>query len=186
MRNLDRVGVHRAPITLGADCIGWARTAHYVTAVADDGDMQLRSEVGGLTRYFIRRRGPDRVELTQADDGDYERPLLFVANTEVLERYLVGLFADDIREDLDLDFLQLRWGRADLAHGFELTDMVRGYRTLKRAGGEPVAAAPDPILSLLALVPLSHYLQWAIPDLKRSFLSASGMPLLRNGQYSTR
>ncbi|MDT5232252.1 MAG: hypothetical protein QOD88_1522 [Mycobacterium sp.] len=187
MRNLDRVGVDRqAPIALGAVCIGWARTAHYVSSVADDGDVQLRSETGGLTRYFIRRRGPDRVELTQADGGDDERPLLFVAKVEVLERYLIGLFADDIREDLDLDFLRFRWEREDLASGFELTDMVRGYRTLKRVGGGPVAAAPDPTLSLLTLVPLSHYLGWAIPDLKRSFLSPTGVPLLRDGRYATR
>ena len=53
-----------------ADCLGWARTAHYITAVADDGDVQLRSESGAPTRYFIRRRGADRLELNQADDDD--------------------------------------------------------------------------------------------------------------------
>jgi hypothetical protein len=31
--------------------------------------------------------------------------------------------------------------------------MVRGYRTLIRTGRGPVAAAPDPALSLLALFP---------------------------------
>lgn len=68
--------------------------------------------------------------------------------------------------------------------GFKLTDMVRGYRTLTRTGRGPVAAAPDPTLSLLALVPLSHFLGWTIPDLKRSFLSAAGAPLLRQGRYT--
>ncbi len=110
--------------------------------------------------------------------------MLFVAAVEVLERYLVGLFADDIREDIDLEFLQLRCARDDLAEGFILTDMVRGYRTLKRTDGSPVAAAPDPTLSLLALVPLSHYLGWTILDLKRSFLSPTGIPLLRGGRYA--
>ena len=62
--------------------------------------------------------------------------------------------------------------------------MVRGYRTLTRTGRGPVAAAPDPTLSLLALVPLSHFLGWTIPDLKRSFLSAAGAPLLRQGRYT--
>lgn len=52
--------------------------------------------------------------------------------------------------------------------------MVRGYRTLTRTGRGPVAAAPDPTLSLLALVLLSHFLGWTIPDLKRSFLSPAG------------
>ena len=61
------------------------------SAVADDGDMQLRSEAGAPTRYFIRRRGNDRLELTQADD-DAEHPLLFVADIDVLEKHLIGTF----------------------------------------------------------------------------------------------
>ncbi|MGP4057763.1 Imm61 family immunity protein [Mycobacterium sp. 4D054] len=164
--------------------MGWASTAHYVTTVAEDGDFQLRSEAGAPTRYFIRRRGADRLELTQADD-DAEHPLLFVADTAVLERHLIGLFADDIREDLDLPLLEMDWSVDALAEGYEVSAMVRGYRTLKRVGGGPVAAAPDPTLSLLALVPLSHYLQWSISELKRSFLNPAGVPLLRGGRYAS-
>ncbi|WP_241479926.1 Imm61 family immunity protein [Mycolicibacterium neoaurum] len=173
----------RVPVALTAECVGWARTAHYVTTVAEDGDVQLRSEAGAPTRYFIRRRGADRLELTQLDD-DAEHPLLFVADTEVLERHLIGLFADDIREDLDLPLLEMGWAVHDLARGYEVSEMERGYRTLKRVGGAPVAAAPDPTLSLLALVPLSHYLQWSLADLKRSFLSPTGSPLLLRGGYA--
>jgi Immunity protein 61 len=92
------------------------------------------------------------------------------------------MFADDIREDLDLAPLDLLWGTSDLADGYELSAMVRGYRTLKRRGGDPIAAAPDPTLSVLALVPLSHYLRWSIPDLKRSF--PAGAPLLRGGPWA--
>jgi hypothetical protein len=127
----------------------------------DDGEILLRSEAGAPSRYFIRRRGDDRLELTESDPdgGDSEHPLLLVADSDVLERYLVALFADDIREDLDLPLLELGWRREDLADGYELSEMVRGYRTLKRATGGPVAAAPDPTLSVLALVPLSHYLR---------------------------
>lgn len=94
------------------------------------------------------------------------------------------MFADDIREDLDLPQLELSWSPSDLAHGYELSDMVRGYRTLKRIAAGPIAAAPDPTLSLLALVPLSHYLQWPLTDLKRSFLNPAGEPLLRAGRYT--
>lgn len=173
-----------APIELTADCVGWARTAHYLTTVADDGDVQLRSEVGAPTRYFIRRRGADRLELTQVIDGEAEDPLLFVAEADVLERYLVGLFADDIREELDLPLLELGWNKEDLANGFQLSGMVRDYRTLRRADGGPVAAAPDETLSLLVLVPLSHFLRWSLTDLKRSFLSPEGKPLLRDGRYA--
>lgn len=173
------------PPALSADVVGWARTAHYATTIAEDGDMQLRSEAGAPTRYFVRRRRPDRLELTRSTDGDPEQPLLFVAEIAVLERYLVGLFADDIREDLDLPFLELRDSASDLAAGYRLSEMVRGYRTLTRSDGRPVAAAPDPALSLLALVPLSHFLGWSIADLKRSFLQPAGAPLIRNGSYAS-
>jgi hypothetical protein len=65
-----------------------------------------------------------------------------------------------------------------------LTDMVRNYRTLTRTGSGPVAAAPDPTMSLLTLVPLSHFLSWSIAELKRAFLAPDGAPLLRHGRYA--
>lgn len=124
-----------SPPELGADVLGWARTAHYATTIAEDGVIQLRSEAGAPTRYFIRRRGPDRLELTHSTDSDAEQPLLFVAEVSVLARYLVAMFADDIREDLDLPFLELRDSASDLAAGYRLSDMERGYRTLTRSDG---------------------------------------------------
>lgn len=176
------------PPSLSTEVLGWARTAHYDSTIADNGDVQLRSLAGAPTRYFIRRRGPDRLELTQADLGDagddIERPLLFVADIAVLERFLIGHFADDIREDLDLPFLDLPYSGQDVAPGYALSDMVRDYRTLTRGGHGPVAAAPDPALSLLTLVPLSHFLGWPLPELKRAFLNPAGAPLLRDGQYT--
>ncbi|OMC51908.1 hypothetical protein A5742_17355 [Mycolicibacterium fortuitum] len=173
--------------SLSTECHGWALTANYAVSTADDGDLMLRSETDPATRYFIRRRGRDRLELTQAHDEDGrggERPLLFVAEIEILERYLLGLCADDIRDDLGLPFLTLPWAAAAIAAGYELSGMLRGYRTLFRAGHGPVAAAPDPTLSLVTLVPLSHLLQWPVPDLKKSFLSETGAPLLRGTGYA--
>ncbi|MCV7286123.1 hypothetical protein H7J87_12370 [Mycolicibacterium wolinskyi] len=173
-------------LKLSSDCHGWALTANYSLTNADDGSVMLRSETDPATRYFIRRRGPERLELTQADEEEHaaERPLLFVADIVVLERYLLGLVADDIREDLGLPFLALPWAADALAPGFELGAMTRGYRTLSRTDHGPVAAAPDPTLSLVALVPLSHLLLWPVHDLKASFLSESGAPLLHPGGYA--
>ena len=173
-------------LTLNPEVLGWARTAHYTTAASEGGDIELNAESGAPTRYFIRRRGPDRLELTQLTDSDDELPLLFVARIEVLEHYLIGMFADDIREDLDLPYLDLAWSPTDLAAGYSLTDMARGYRTLHRAGGGPVAAAPDPTLSLVSLVPLSHLLGWSIADIKRSMLDIDGAPFLSAGRYRVR
>lgn len=190
MRNLSRVGEAdeaarpQAPITLSAACIGWARSAHYITEPVDDGDVQLRSEAGTPSRYFIRRRGTDRLALTESEDDAEEHPRLFVAEIAVLEKHLVALFADDIRDDLDLPFLEMDWSIDAVAGGYRVSDIERGYRTLMRTGGEPVAAAPDPTLSLLTLVPLSHFIQWSIADLKRSFLNPAGVPLLHRGRYA--
>lgn len=122
----------------------------------------------------------------QFDEGEACRTILFVADIEVLERYLYGLFGDDIREELDLPFLTLPWAPKDLAIGYELGDVVRGYRTLSRAGGEPVAAAPDETLSLLTLVPLSHFLGIEPAALKRAFMDERGAPLLSEGYYAQR
>jgi hypothetical protein len=105
------------------------RAARY--SVEHEGAV-LRCDAGP-TRYFIRRRGADRLGLTVLSDGDAEQPVLFVSRVEVLEQYLFGMFGDDIREDLGLSQLDLPWRRKDLAPGYELSaDMVRGYRTLSR------------------------------------------------------
>lgn len=95
---------------LSTDCLGWVRTAGYAWATEDTTDtLVLRSETGSHTRYYIRQVR-DRLRLTQADeDPDEERTVLFAAGREVLERFLFGLFGDDIREDLGLPFLELPW-----------------------------------------------------------------------------
>ncbi|OFJ54602.1 Imm61 family immunity protein [Mycolicibacterium grossiae] len=94
------------------------------------------------------------------------------------------MIADDIRDDLDLPFLEMDWSIDAVAAGYQVSDIERGYRTLTRRGGAPVAAAPDPTLSLLTLIPLSHFIQWSIADLKRSFLNPAGVPLLHRGRYA--
>ena len=100
--------------------MGWARTAHYITAIANDGDVQLRRKPASRRGTSSAAAAPNRLELNQSDDGDDEQPLLFVADIELLERHLIGLFADDIREDLDLPFLDLRYGAGDLAPAMKL------------------------------------------------------------------
>lgn len=53
----------------------------------------LRSAAAHQSRYFIRRRGVDRLELTESDpETGGEHPLLFVADIAVLERHLLAVF----------------------------------------------------------------------------------------------
>lgn len=173
---------------LSPECVGWAQTAGYTLRVDDQEDAAvLRSEVGGPTRYVIRHRGAGRLELSQADgdDGDEEERLLYAANRGVLERYLFGLFGDDIREELGLPFLEMPWTAADVAAGYAIAAPSRGNRILTHAQHGPVAAVPESPISLLTLVPLSHFVPLDSADLKRSFMHEYGWPLLeRSGRYS--
>ncbi|BBX82148.1 Imm61 family immunity protein [Mycolicibacterium aubagnense] len=95
------------------------------------------------------------------------------------------MLADHVREDLDLEYLEIPWDAADVSSQFELSDMENGYRTLRRLDGHPVAAARDATLSQLRLVPLSHYLAFDLATLKRAFLAQDGAPLLSRGCYQT-
>lgn len=70
-----------------------------------------------------------------------------------------------------------------MADGYTLTDVDEdGYRALT-ADGSAVAIAREATLSLLALVPLSHFIDRSIADLIASFLDADGAPLLANGAH---
>ena len=169
---------------LSPDCLGWVRAAGYAWSTDDSTDtLVLRSQMGPPTTRYLIRQVRDRLRLTQADDDAEERTLLYAADREVLERFLYGVFGDDIRDDLGLPYLELPWAADDLAAGFSLGEFDCGYRTLRR-GGVPVAAAPDPTLSLLALVPLSHFLGFTAAALKTAFFAEDGAPLLTGGTYS--
>ncbi|RUP26284.1 MAG: hypothetical protein EKK51_30540 [Mycolicibacterium sp.] len=85
------VGV-TSPLIVSAETRAWAQTANYTMAEDEDGTVVFRSETDSSARYFIRRRGVDRLQLSQSDEDDGERPVLFVAQAEVLERYLLALF----------------------------------------------------------------------------------------------
>ncbi|OBB05371.1 hypothetical protein A5718_22840 [Mycolicibacterium conceptionense] len=111
--------------------------------------------------------------------------VLFVAEIKVLERYLFGLFGDDIRAEVDLPFVELRWDRESLAAGYEIDDMHPAYQILTATGRGPVAAVPRSDTGLLALVPLSHFLGWSLAELKRSFLDENFSPVLSaDGSYA--
>lgn len=169
------------PFFLTEQCAGWARLARYEWNTAE-GWLRRPGEEG----YVVQAHPAGRVELLQlAEDGTRER-VLYAADAEVLERYLFGLvLGDDIRDDVDLPYLDLPSGEADTADGYRLGPAVTGSRTLYR-GTEPVAAAPGGRASLAALVPLSHFLGCTLADLRRSYLNEHGAPLLAGGRYSRR
>lgn len=167
---------------LSSVCVGWATTARF-SVESEDGVTVLRPEERGRFSYKIRPRGSHRVELFEVDPEGPEESALFAANIDVLEHFLVPLLADEIRDDLELEFLDLPWRVSDLNRNFTLTEMRNGYRTLRRTDGSPVAAARDEAISLVKLVPLSHCLTFDLATLKRAFLNPEGAPLLVEGRY---
>lgn len=169
---------------LSAACTGWAATARYDVHL-EDGATVLRPQDRERGTYRIRARGAGaRVELTETEpDSDIEEPILFAAEIAVLERYVFGILGDDIRDDLALDELRLPWTTKDVAPGYVLSGMDRGWRTLSRRGSGPIAASRDETLSLVRLVPLSQFLTLTVDEVKRSFLHEAGRPLLVDGRY---
>lgn len=170
-----------APV-LSSACVGWATTARF-TVESEDGVTVLRPEDRSRFSYEIRPRDGLRVELFEVDPEGPEDSALFAVNVDVLEHYLVSVLADDIRDDLDLSYLDFPWDAASLNRRFTLSDMRNGYRTLRRIDGSPVAAARDETISLAKLVPLSQFLTIDLATLKRAFLNPEGAPLLVDGRY---
>lgn len=170
-----------APV-LSSVCVGWAKTARY-SVESEDGVTVLRPEDRGRFSYEVRRRDGQRVELFEIDPEGPEESALFAANVDVLEHYLIPLLSDEIRDDLELEYIDLPWRAGDLHRNFTLSTMRNGYRTLTRTDGSPVAAARDETLSLVKLVPLSHFLTLDLATLKRAFLNPEVAPLLANGRY---
>jgi len=74
------------------------------------------------------------VRLLETDDDGAERLTLYAATVEVVERFLIGALGDEVRDDLDLPYLEMPWRAEYVAQGFRLSEMSRGYRPLSRIG----------------------------------------------------
>ena len=107
------------------------------------------------------------------DDGTGER-VLYAADGEVLEHYLFGLLGDDIRDDLDLPYLDLPTAEADTADRYCLGPLRERFaHAVQRQRARRRGA-------------LSHFLGHSLDNLRRSYLDEWGAPLLRGGRYAVR
>jgi hypothetical protein len=91
------------------------------------------------------------VELAETDADGVTEVLLFAVDMDVIEQFLIGVSGAEIREDVDLPYLDLRWRAGDLADGFTVSGVQRRYRTLSRSGLGPIAAARGDELNLSRL-----------------------------------
>jgi Immunity protein 61 len=174
------------PQSFSAEFLDWARRAGYALTAADgSGAAVLWSDPGGEIRYQVRRQDDGWYLLTRSSRGGDEQFTLRAVSIDVLERYLWGVFGSVVRDSQRLPFMRKPWAADDIADGYTLSDMSEdGYRTLTRAGEGPIAIASESTTSLIYLVPLSHFLGLSIPELKDSFLSETGAPLMSGDRYA--
>lgn len=173
---------------LSTICAGWAQAAGF-EVVTEDGATTLRPQDRNRGSYQILSRGRGRVELVETDQDGTRTSSLFAADMDVLEHYLLAVLGDEVRDQLDLDYLEMPWS-ADAVHPqFTLSAVENGYQTLRRLDGSPVAAARCEAghtgVSLSKLVPLSQLLTFDLSTLKTAFLHVAGEPMLVNGRYAT-
>lgn len=173
------------PLSPSRELKSWANRAGYSVTPTDQTNATVFwSDPGGEIRYYCRNEDDQRVILTRVTREGPEELVLIAATNEVLQRYMIGRFGNVIRDELGLDVLRPPWTVDQVAEGCAVTDMGDdGCRALLR-DGSVVAKAPEATLSLLTLVPLSHYMRLSIADLMDSFLDPHGAPLLENGHYA--
>ncbi|MUM32289.1 hypothetical protein FZI93_10925 [Mycobacterium sp. CBMA361] len=168
-------------------CAGWAQTAGF-EVVTEDGATTLRPQDRNRGSYQILSRGRGRVELVETDQDGTRTSALFAADMNVLEHYILAILGDEVRDQLDLDYLEMPWTADEVHPQFTLSAVENCYQTLRRLDGSPVAAARYEAgragVSLSKLVPLSHCLAFDLPTLKRAFLDIGGAPMLSNGRYA--
>ena len=172
--------------TFSADLLQWARRAGYALTPSDSsGAAILWSDPGGETRYYTRQGDDGWLMLTRASRGGGEQFTLRASSMGVLERYLFGVLGDVIRDDEGLPILRSPWAESDVAVGYNLSPISEdGFMTLRRADSTALAVAQGKTTGLLELVPLSQYLRLNISELKDSFLSEDGAPLMSGESYT--
>ena len=99
---------------------------------------------------------------------------------------MTHILGQTIRDDAGSDFLMLPFSHDDVAAGYSLTelDADRFRYLLQEPPGAVVAAARGEPGSLLVLIPLSHFLHFSNEELRESYLSETGAPLLQAGRYT--
>lgn len=168
---------------LPSEITEWAQWAGF--SFTHDSDALVLYSEGGEFRHYLRQEA-GWWQVSFAARRDDEHCTFRASSEDVLAHYLVEVFGIAIRGEQGRSFLRLPHQREDLATGYTLSEMSdAGFRTLARDGEGPIATARDRALSMLILVPLSHYLQLTIAQLKAAFLSEDGSPLLSGDSYRT-
>ncbi|MGY4646426.1 hypothetical protein ACVWWN_000222 [Mycobacterium sp. URHB0021] len=111
-RRLTNVpGVIAAP-TLSSECRGWLMTAGYSCFVDEATAATVAVAPPGTsgTRYSLARTTRGRLRLLELNDDGTEDLTLYAAEVDVVERFLIGVLADEIRDELGLPTWSCRGG----------------------------------------------------------------------------
>jgi hypothetical protein len=168
---------------LADEILGWAQLAGYHWSPEKHSLTTGSGEF--VTRISPREVTGSRLQLRE-DLGGADRLLLHAVNMNVVDRYLVTLLGDELREDLGLLFLHLPATAADFAPGYSLSQSANGFHTHPTPQRCPWPRCPQRSRPWPHLMPLPHFLGFNIDELKQAFLDVAGDPLLHRGRYRRR
>ncbi|ADG99275.1 conserved hypothetical protein [Segniliparus rotundus DSM 44985] len=168
-----------AVLEISAELTEWAKLGNWSLTPCNDSGEAIFWNTGGEIRLYIKAREDGWVFLSRADRAEHERQFLISsASMQVLERYLWGFFAIDIRGVRDLGDLKLPFKLEDIAPGYKLIEGDSPEeRILLDPQQNPIAKTGDDITDIGKLVKVSRYLSVPLEALQASFLSPDGKPL---------
>ncbi|MGL6235013.1 MAG: TNT antitoxin family protein [Segniliparus sp.] len=167
-----------ATLAFSPELIEWARRTYWdFTPSNEAGGATFWSVPDGETRYDVSAAPSGWLEVVRL--GRYgERSAEFsVSEVKVAEHYFWGEFGKDVRESLSLPRLKFPRDKQDVAPGYSIKEQGE-LLELVDSLGNAVARSGTGVLEVMRFAQLSHFLSASLEDIKASFLSQDGSPLL--------
>lgn len=165
-------------VSLQPDVVAWARRANYSLTQHGDGEtLELWSDPGGEQRFYVRQHEGGWWALSSTDRGSAERLELTGSSLMVVEKYLLALLGDAIREREGLRDLRIPNHIDSLPDGYSVDDPdADGFRRLKE-GSSVVAKTRGRIIGKSTLVKTAHLLALPVQTIQDSYVAEDGAPL---------
>jgi hypothetical protein len=163
-------------IALPDKLIEWARRAGFATTTENDSTV-FWSDPGGEIRLRVGKSGAEFC-VWRADRAANEALVLSAPMFETVETYLWRFFGTSIRSKARLTRLRVPTEADDVAAGYTIDIDDDGGVQLSNSQRNLVAKAFGGSAGVMTLVPLSYLLGERVDDIKGSFESPTGEPLL--------
>jgi hypothetical protein len=161
----------------------WAALAGYTLtwpSQTDDGRALFWS-AGGETRMYVGNNDDEWYTIRDSYRMGPEEFKFAARSIETVEKYLVGMFGEDIRSLRDLPDAHVPGTSDELAAGFTIGtkffEQAERFALIDSNGSVIAVTSGGKLVSTVELVALSLYLPATIEDLTASFLDPNGEPL---------